>query len=76
MCSCFMAGFPSVRKEEKNEETERVFERLYLGNGWRDSLQMYVYSRSWLAFTQRIWSCYDKGSRSYERREIPTLFFV
>ena len=31
----------SVRKEEKNEEKNPNFGRLYLGNGWSDFLQIW-----------------------------------
>jgi len=39
---CFIATFTPLRKEEekKNEETQPTFEGSYLGNAWRDLVEI------------------------------------
>ena len=70
----------SVRKEveeEKNEEKNPNFGRSYLGNGWRDFLQIWnVDSPTLPALLYQLWFQSDKESRSYKGVKIAFTFFL
>ena len=68
--SSFIAVFVSVRqeeeKEEKNEETEPIFEVAYLENALSDFSQIWnVECCSWRACPQKKSSCFIKEAQSY-----------
>ena len=77
MCFQFMATltpWQKKEKKEKNEDTKPIFERLYPGNAWRDSVTIGYWK--WRASLQQKSSSFVKAARRYIYVKIVLLFFL
>ena len=67
------------KKKKKQRKWVTLKAHIYLKNGWYNLLQIwYVFFLDMYKHLhmQQIWSCSDKRSRSYERVQNCTLFFM